>query len=67
MTFCGGETLTKLLHLTVFYRHDRTQGVLHSILCSRLLLGLRGAYEDLTVEVLLSMRVTVQTPIVSNK
>jgi len=42
-----------------------TQGILHSILCSRLLLRLRGAYEDLTIDGLLSMH--VQTPAVPTK
>ncbi|EJD06713.1 uncharacterized protein FOMMEDRAFT_152015 [Fomitiporia mediterranea MF3/22] len=34
----------------------RTQGVLHSIFCARLLLRLRGAYRSLTTEGLQSMR-----------
>ncbi|EJD06712.1 uncharacterized protein FOMMEDRAFT_144642 [Fomitiporia mediterranea MF3/22] len=38
-----------------------TQGVLHSILCARLLLRLRGAYRSLTTEGLRSMRLRSST------
>ncbi|KAL5504080.1 hypothetical protein ACEPAH_8153 [Sanghuangporus vaninii] len=57
-----GTSLANLLVLLLATRNLRTfliltQGVIHSILCARLLLRLRGAYKSLTSEGLRSVRI----------
>lgn len=46
---------------------NRTQGILHSILCSRLLLRLRGAYESLTDAGLRSIRLQTSSTLTSTR
>lgn len=56
----------KLYTLTFFniiwlFKQKRTQGVVHGLLCARLLLRLRGAYASLTFVGLRSLRLQPKT------